>query len=345
MKILYAVQATGNGHIARAKELVPFLRRYGSVDVFLSGSNSSIDVDLPVVYRSKGLSLFYGNNGGLDYLHMLRTFSPLRLLREINDLPVEKYELVINDFEAVSSLACRKKNVPFIHFGHQASFLSPNTPRPLKKDLIGEWILHHYAGSPNNIGLHFTAYDDFICSPVLKQQVLNSEPADHGHITVYLPHYSDAVLEKTLMQIPGSCFHIFSKEKKQPQRKANLYFMPVNNKTFTESLINSHGVITGAGFETPAEALYLGKKLLCMPIRGQYEQLCNAAALLDFGVPIINAINDQFPVTVNKWLEGPVQKRLQLTHATGSIVERVIAKGLYAGYEKQRYDSWPALHF
>jgi hypothetical protein len=32
-------------------------------------------------------------------------------------------------------------------------------------------------------------------------------------------------------------------------------------------------------FETPAEALFLGKKLLVIPMTGQYEQECNAAAL------------------------------------------------------------------
>jgi hypothetical protein len=41
--------------------------------------------------------------------------------------------------------------------------------------------------------------------------------------------------------------------------------MPVNNDGFTQSMISSHGVITGAGFETPAETLYLGKKLICVP--------------------------------------------------------------------------------
>lgn len=63
MKILYSVQATGNGHISRAMELMPFLQQYGEVDVFLSGSNSNLQPDLPVKFRSNGLSLFYVNTG------------------------------------------------------------------------------------------------------------------------------------------------------------------------------------------------------------------------------------------------------------------------------------------
>ncbi|MDB5211569.1 MAG: glycosyl transferase, partial [Sediminibacterium sp.] len=46
MKIMYSIQATGNGHIARAAELVPYLSRYGKVDIFLSGSNSSLETSL-----------------------------------------------------------------------------------------------------------------------------------------------------------------------------------------------------------------------------------------------------------------------------------------------------------
>ena len=52
MKILYAVQATGNGHIARAIEILPYLKKYGEVDIFLSGSNSHLQVDLPVQFMS-----------------------------------------------------------------------------------------------------------------------------------------------------------------------------------------------------------------------------------------------------------------------------------------------------
>lgn len=66
MKIFYAVQATGNGHISRAYQLMPYLEQYGEVDVFLSGSNSNLNVPLPIKYRSSGISLNYSECGGLD---------------------------------------------------------------------------------------------------------------------------------------------------------------------------------------------------------------------------------------------------------------------------------------
>lgn len=112
MNILYAVQGTGNGHISRAIQLYPFLKNYGNVDFFISGSNSDLKTDLPVVGRSKGISLFYKATGGLDYLKIIRSFS-FRIFLDAYKLPVNNYDLVINDFDFVTSLAClfRKKRV------------------------------------------------------------------------------------------------------------------------------------------------------------------------------------------------------------------------------------------
>jgi UDP-N-acetylglucosamine:LPS N-acetylglucosamine transferase len=75
MKVLYAIQGTGNGHISRAIELYPYLKKYGQVDFMLSGSNANLPSSLPVKYKSKGLSLFYKHTGGLDYLKILRSLS------------------------------------------------------------------------------------------------------------------------------------------------------------------------------------------------------------------------------------------------------------------------------
>ena len=328
LKILYAVQATGNGHIARALQLMPHLQQYGEVDVFLSGSNSNLDAALPVKYRSKGLSLFYGNRGGLDYLKMLKELSLKTLLNDAKSLPVEKYDIVINDFESITSLACKLKNVKSINFGHQASFRSSKTPRPKKKDFIGELVLRNYATATDYIGLHFESYDDFIYSPVIKEQILQATPINKGHVSVYLSHYSDEVVIGALNKCSDIPFHLFSKKATAIEQKGNITIMPISNEGFSDSMISSLGVITGAGFETPAEALYLGKKLLCLPIRGQYEQLCNAAALESFRVPIINTIDENFAATTYQWLSGMQPKQLSLNQSTSEIIELVIEKGL-----------------
>jgi len=51
MRILYAVQGTGNGHITRAIELIPYFSKYGDVDILLSGISSDVELPFLVKYR------------------------------------------------------------------------------------------------------------------------------------------------------------------------------------------------------------------------------------------------------------------------------------------------------
>lgn len=118
MKIFYAVQATGNGHISRVMELLPHLQQHGEVDIFLSGNNSNLKLDAPVKYRSKGLSFYYDCNGKLAYGQTAKHINPFSLNKEIRELPVEKYDLVINDFDFITSRACKRKKVKSVNFGH-----------------------------------------------------------------------------------------------------------------------------------------------------------------------------------------------------------------------------------
>lgn len=320
MKIFYAIQATGNGHISRAMELLPYLERYGTVDIFLSGANSTLSLDAPIKYRSNGLSLFYTCEGSLDYWKMTRKVAPFRIMKEVRDLPVEKYDLVLNDFECITSLACKHKKVPSVNFGHQASFQSNRTPRPEKPSKVGEWILQNYARASQYIGLHFECYDDFIFSPVIKEEILQSDPANKGHITVYLPSYCEKQISKILMPLKDHRFEVFSKEAKGAKTVGHITFIPVDKKEFNKSLVNCHGIVCGAGFETPAEALHLRKKMIAIPIKGQYEQMCNAAALKKIGITTLDDIDDNFTDIFNKWVSDSNTPGVSYQYSTEAII-------------------------
>jgi len=98
-------------------------------------------------------------------------------------------------------------------------------------------------------------------------------------------------------------FEIFSAQTVQPKTYDNISFLPVNKKLFNQSLVHCSGIITGGGFETPAEALHLGKKIMTIPIRSQYEQQCNAAALEKLGVLKLKSIDSEFETHLYKWME------------------------------------------
>jgi len=304
MKIFYAVQATGNGHISRAMELLPYLQQYGTVDIFLSGDNSNLTTNIPIKYRSKGLSLYYNCTGGLDYWQIIKGIHPLRLRQEIRDLPVEKYDLIINDFEYITAAACARKKICSVNFGHQASFRSAYTPRPERKNVTGEWLLKNYAKATRYVGLHFKKYDDFIFTPVIKKEILEAEPSDRNYITVYLPSWCEPNLKQLCKPFRDFQFEIFCRQTKQSHQSGNILFLPVDKTRFSQSLIHCNGIITGGGFETPAEALHLGKKILAVPIRGQYEQQCNTAALKQMGVLCPDSF-ENFADKFDHWMNSP----------------------------------------
>lgn len=306
-KIFYAVQATGNGHISRAIQLLPYLKRFGEVDVFLSGANATLDSELPVKYRSKGLSLFYSRCGGLNYKKMWQDNSMVRAIKEARQLPLESYDFIINDFDFITAKACKLKDLPSVHFGHQASFQSDHTPRPAERSVLGEWILKRYAPATQYLGLHFQPYANFIKPPVIKDQLIQASPTNEGHITVYLSAYEQHCIAHHFTSLPDVHFHWFLHDINRIERVGNITYMPISNELFNQSLLGCAGIITGGGFETPAEALYLGKRLMCIPIRGQYEQRCNAAALEAAGICVLeDAATDHFANDILAWLNDPV---------------------------------------
>lgn len=302
MKIFYAIQATGNGHISRATQLYPYLLQYGTVDFFLSGNNASLDLKIPIRYKSNGCSLYYSKCGGLDYWNIAKNIKPRQIYKDADSLPLKDYDVVINDFDAITSLACKMQNVHSVQLGHQASFLSKNTPRPDKKNIMGELILQHYAKAPKNIGLHFENYDSFIRPPMIKDKIIEASPKNLQHITVYLPSFDQDCLEKAFHKLHDVTFHWFLSSVTHKHTIQNITYYPVNQKQFNKSLITCDGIITGGGFETPAEALYLKKKVLSIPIRNHYEQECNAAALKKLGVPVVYTVDKEFDITISNWL-------------------------------------------
>ena len=306
MKIFYAIQATGNGHISRANQLYPHLQKFGDVDFFLSGNNASLNSDLPIKFRSKGCSLHYSKCGGLNYWDIAKNLRPMQMYKDAQSLPLKNYDVVINDFDSITSLACKMQKVHSVQFGHQASFISEATPRPEKRSVMGEMILKHYAPSPQHIGLHFQKYDSFIHPPIIKDEIVNAAPKDLKHITVYLPSFQKDCLEKAFNKLSDIEFHWFLGDVTTTHRIGNITYYPVNQKLFNQSMIHCHGIITGGGFETPGEALYLRKKVLSIPIRDHYEQECNAAALKKMGVPVVYEVGDNFDEIIKNWLKSVV---------------------------------------
>jgi len=134
MKILYAFQGTGNGHISRAMEIIPCLQSYAKVHVLMSGTKVDLELPFKIKHKFKGLSYQLDDSGGIDLLNSYKKASLKTLWRDIRTVPVEKYDLVINDFEPITAWACRFRNKLSVSLSHQAAVLAPEAPKPVKKE-------------------------------------------------------------------------------------------------------------------------------------------------------------------------------------------------------------------
>lgn len=98
MKILYAIQGTGNGHISRAREIVPLLQKYGELDLLVSGTEAEVTLTQPVKYKFHGLSFVFGTKGGVDKWATYKLMNLPQMWRDMHHLPLKDYNLIINDF-------------------------------------------------------------------------------------------------------------------------------------------------------------------------------------------------------------------------------------------------------
>ncbi len=324
MKVLYAIQGTGNGHLSRAFDIAPCLQKRAEVDILVSGTQADLKLPFEVKYRLTGLSFVFGKAGGVDLWATFMKARIRRLISEINALPVENYDLVISDFEPVSAWACNLRDKLCIGLSHQVGALDPMAPKAQEVDLMGRFIMKNYAPTPIGYGFHFRAYSPQTYTPLIRQQIRQLKPSDRGHYTVYLPAYDDQRLLENLSQFPDTVWHVFSKHNKTPVSYGNVTVRPIESEPFVESLAHSRGVLCGAGFETPAEALFLGKKLMVIPMKNQYEQHLNAVALTELGIPILPSLNEKHYGLLRNWLDEPQYIAVNYPDQTQSIVDEIL---------------------
>lgn len=323
MRILYALQGTGNGHLARAQKILPILEEYGDLDVFVSGSNSQLQLENYQFKHHKGLSLFYNQVGKVSYKKILKENSFKSFWKEVNHFPIEQYDLIINDFEPITAHSARKKKKNSISLSHQASLLFDETPKV--KNRTGETILKYYAPTTKQYGFHFEAYNDSIFLPIIRDKIRMLNPKVEDYYLVYLPSFHPSEIIEKLSFIKDSKWKVFSPFIRQISKQFNVEIYPIDERLFTKALENCKGVLCGAGFELPAESIYLKKKLFVIPIKGQYEQLCNCVALKRLEVDYSYDLNIE---KLQRWVDSSKIIDIYFPDQTEKIIQNVMLEAI-----------------
>ncbi len=282
MNILYGVQATGNGHISRSRELVRELKLAGhQVSVLFSGrkENELWDVEELRPYSVKDGFTFATENGRIRVFKTLIGLKPLQFFSDIRNLDLRPYDVIISDYEPVIAWAAPRQQRSVIGIGHQYAF---RYPIPTSSgDLLSRGLLRSFAPVDIPIGLHWHPFNSPILPPVVPPALLNApDIRDDNFILVYLSFESAEDVRALLQPFPEHKFIVYGSGN-LAEPVPNIEFCSPSRNGFLHDLKHCSGVICNAGFELPGEALHIGKKLLVKPLKGQLEQESNALALTE----------------------------------------------------------------
>lgn len=336
MRILYGVQATGNGHITRARVLLPALQAAGAeVDMLFSGRERSRLFNMEPFgdYAHREGLTFVTEAGQVQRWRTLSQSRPRRLIRDIRQLDLSGYDLVLTDFEPVTAWAARRRGVPSVGIAHQYAFLHtiPGTG-------FMPWLkpsLRLFAPADEMIGLHWHSFSAPILPPMI-EPISRDVSEDETKILVYLPFEAREEIIYWLSGFSDYRFHVYT-DVDQRQRVGNIELCPFSREGFQQDLHSCRGVIANAGFGLCSEAIQLGKSLLVKPLRGQVEQLSNAAVLEQMGLA---RVMPRFGLTpIRQWLELPSSEPVPWPDVAGTLA-RWITTGRQVPLEHLARELW-----
>jgi uncharacterized protein (TIGR00661 family) len=333
MKILYGINATGNGHISRARIIIAELKKRGhDISCIISGRNDDSLYDIeefkPFVLK-KGFT-FRKKDGKIKYLRTLFNIDLIQFVKDIKSID-EQFDLVITDFEPVSAYFSRIKNIPALGIGHQYSFYK-NIPMTVKMRFTRILFPYIYTPIKNVIPSHFSHFNQHILPPFLSKIITNHKLKANSkdNVLVYLAWEELEKMIALLNQIEEKHFIYYCDIQNQKVVK-NVTLKPFSENGFKNDLIENKYLITNAGFQLPAEALFVGKKILCKPLDGQPEQEHNAKILNDLGYATISKTIDIN--SINNWLHSSKKIKIDFPNPLKLIIDIIENKNKDFSYE------------
>jgi uncharacterized protein (TIGR00661 family) len=302
-KIIYAVAGEGFGHSSRSHLIGQRLLEAGHDCIFVGSQKSLVYLKQYFGERVKevfGLSFAF-IDGRIDKSETLkRNLMKLPEGNKLNDELFNKHfkafgpDLVISDFEPFSAWWAWRKRVPFISIDHehmlshcQLEHQGRNWFSRMTARVVTEC---HYVGAVAYIVVNFfdapLSVDSAVLAPPIIRPVVRLLKAKQGeHILLYSTTGEDEEqLQDILCKYGEQKFYIYGFKKDLEYK--NCIFKKRSTEGFLCDLAGAKGVVASAGFSLISECMYLKKKMLMLPLAGQYEQIINAHYVQKLGLGI-----------------------------------------------------------
>ena len=325
MKILYAIQTTGNGHLARAQNIIPRIKEVAELEIITSGPKNDFLLEEKPIKHFTGVTFFYTDNGSVNWLKTIFLNNYFKFFKEVLSCPVKKYDLIINDFEPVSAWSARFNNIKCFELTNQYSMSLSSVPKPKSYNRLILWAIKYIIPSKLGYGYHYKKYTDRIFFPIIRDKIRNLRLTTSDEIIVYLPTYSPSNLIKIINKLTvKKRWTIFSLDAKKKEKIFGVNVEPLSEDIFLKKFASCYGIVCAVGFATTSEAIFLGKRMIVVPVEGQIEQQFNAAALKQEGVTVIDKFSDKNINIISNWISSPRVLEIKYEDESKKIVKKIL---------------------
>ena len=306
-KFIFTVQGEGRGHLTQAISLTQVAREAGhevvgyavgsfqgrKVPAFFKefiGDTPLIQYESPSINYGKGKSVQLGKTA-FQAFRRFRTYwnSACQLQEFIDELQPDG---LVNFYESITGLYFLKtgSKLPCMSVGHQYLLLNRHF-QSISEKKLDQFLLNLNTkitamGSQKLVGLSFRqmASDELnhisVVPPLLRQEIRALQPEQGERWLVYLTHFrlADEIMawSNKNPEIQLDCFWDNPARREEYAYSENLTFYPIDAEKYLEKMQGCKGLISTAGFESVAEAMYLGKPVMMVPVPNHIEQMINA---------------------------------------------------------------------
>lgn len=365
---MFIVQGEGRGHMTQALALEQILSKAGhQVTDIIIGTSSRREI--PAFFREKtkanlqpikSPNFYYdGKSKSIRIwktvlFNLLKTPLYIKDLIKINRLKnAAQPDIIINFYDVLGGFYFLffRPQTRRICIAHQ--YLAEYPSFPFAKGLKSQKLMFKINNALTSFACHKKLALSFrnlphqnsklrIVPPLLRSEILSLEPCQGDHILAYVVNkgYGEEIIEwhNRNRKIKLHCFWDNKEYPDEWSPNKNLTFHHINDQKFLKLMSTCIGYASTAGFESICEAMYLGKPVLMVPVKGQYEQACNAqdAKLAKAGISarkfkiglLLNHITKQHEKNseFKNWMEGYekafLTELLQIPQAQESIWDK-----------------------
>ena len=308
LRCLFIVQGEGRGHLTQAMSLRRMLVDAGhQVEGVVVGKSQCRAVpdffsdafSAPVKFVDSPSFVPDGDDRSVrlwaTLVHELaRTPTFLDSLATI-DTAVERHDpdVIVNFFEPLSGFYALRYQpaTPIVAVAHQYMFHHPTYEFP-SGWRFQRWAAKTFAtmtawGATRRLALSLypapdRPSDGLVVLPPLLRPTLFRQPTHRTEpfFLVYILNsgYAEEVIQwhERNPDVRLHCFWDRPGAARVEQYDDTLTFHQLDDEKFLSLMARCRGIVSTAGFESIAEAMYLGKPVQVVPVEGHFEQLCNA---------------------------------------------------------------------